>query len=385
MGVQASASRSALLLICPRPFDPDTPVEDSTSGEPARYGSAFHQVIATCLRSKKALNPAQYAKAVDAAALRHDVRRSSAELAGHVRSSLKVLQNWLKREGLDEITQVETAAAVRPNADGTWEVRSIPPHDEEHRYDVEADEIPGTVDLVVRTGNRRRTVIIDHKTGSYATDDFARPSKIPQMRTLGLLGNEVGIFHADRLGLPMVYAEPYEIEDQKWHAKILHRALGRVGEGLMRTGPHCARCPAHDSCPAQAADLLSEGTAALVRATNALVVEPIDPQAPLAPPLNGSTVETRAAALYDLLKRFRALEKAGSEEIRRLVRAGRLIETRNGVLTLQEQTYETLSKKSVIDALGKVAGEKELKRLREKGAVREASREQLVAEPDKVR
>lgn len=63
------------------------------------------------------------------------------------------------------------------------------------------------------------------------------------------------------------------------------------------------------------------------------------------------------------------------------MKSGAVIETREGkVLAIQTQNYETLSKKSVLEALGKVAGEKELARLRKKGAIREATREMLVGE-----
>jgi len=138
------------------------------------------------------------------------------------------------------------------------------------------------------------------------------------------------------------------------------------------------------SCPAHAADLLSESTAALVHSANTLAVEPISPTATyvsLAEAPSSASIEVRAGALYELLKRFRALEKVGSEEIKRLVRGGAIIETRDGsVLALREQKYETLSKKSVLEALGKVAGERELARLRKKGAVVEATREMLVPE-----
>jgi hypothetical protein len=395
MGLQPSASRTALLLACPRPFDPALEADPDEPGEPARYGSAFHQVAAACLKSKKPLETTTaYARAVDAAARRYEVRGASAELAGHVKSSVKVLRNWLAREKL-VVVEVETAYAVKPLARGGWVGRVLPPHDEDHRYAIEPGELPGTVDLIATSANRSRVVVIDHKTGSGDTDGFARPAAIPQMRTLGLTGAvevgpkdvedvEVGIFHADRRGLPIVYVEPYDPADQATHATELHRALGQIGQGFLRPGPHCARCPARLTCPAHAADLLAEGTAALVRSANTLAVEPISPTAlyvTLAEAPLSRSLEERAGALYDLLKKFRALEKAGSEEIRRLVRSGMVIETRDGgALAIQTQRYETLSKKSVIEALGKIAGEKELARLRKKGAIRETEREMLVQE-----
>lgn len=393
MGLQPSASKTELLLLCPRPFDPTLESEPDEPGEPARYGSAFHQILASCLRApaKKPLEKTlAYAKAVDRAAKQYDVKDAREELAGHVKSSVKVLRNWLAHEKL-EISEIETAYAVKPRHDGEWEARAVSAHDEDHVYSVEDDELPGTVDLIARNANRKRTVTIDHKTGifeSWIANDsdvqFARPSTVPQLRTLGLAtsSSEVGIFHADRKGLPIVYAEPFE--DRRAHAKELHAAFDRIGGGFLRPDEYCKRCPARIGCPAAAAHLLVESAAVLTAAANALAIEPVDPNGlcvlPTEPPPEGM-LEIRAGALYDMLKRFRELEKAGSAELKRLVRLGSVIETKDGkVLSIREQTYETLSKKSVIEALGKVAGEKLLAQLRKKGVIREATREMLVAE-----
>lgn len=398
MGWQPSASKTEVFLLCPRPFDPAIEAEPDEPGEPARYGSGFHAVIAACLRSpkKKLLekNSAAYARVVDRAAKEFDMKDAKAELASHVKSSVKVLRNWLTREKL-EVVEVEKAYAVWPKADGGWVARPTEPHDEDHVYKIARGGMPGTVDLIAMNANRKRTVVLDHKTGVYeswfANDEtvtFARPTTIGQMRTLGLVGSslhgEVAIFHADRKGLPMVYSEPYEVSDQRAHAKELHAAFQRIGQGFLRPGEYCKRCPTRVGCPARAAHLLVESTAVLVEAANKVALEPVDPNAlcvlPTEPPPAGM-IEMRAGALYDLLKRFRELEKAGSAELKRLVRGGAVIETRDGkVLALQTQTFETLSKKSVIEALGKVAGEKELARLRKKGAIRESTREMLVGE-----
>jgi hypothetical protein len=390
MPLQPSASRTALLLLCPRPFDPEIEADPDLPGEAARYGSAFHLLIAACLRSssKKPLERAApaYAREVNRAVAEYDVKRTADELAGHVKGSVKVLRNWLEREKL-QVAEVEHAHGIRPKADGSWVARVIPPHDEDHRYDVEHGEVPGTVDLIAVSQNHARAVVIDHKTGG-ESHGFAQPASLPQMRTLGLIAAtaavphaEVGIFHADRRGLPIIYAEPYEAPERRSHTVELHQALSRIGSGFLRPGAHCARCPARITCPAHAADLLSESAAALVSTASSFAAEPIDPKGLLAPLGGNVSLEVRAGALYELLKKFRALEKAGSEEIKRLVRSGAVIETREGkVLTLQTQSYETLSKKSVLEALGKIAGEKELKRLREKGAIRETTREMLKGE-----
>ena len=402
MSLQPSASKTGVFLLCQRPFDANTQTEPDEPGEAALYGSAFHQIIAACLRTgrrgtRKApleMNATAYAREVDRAAKRYDMKDARAELAGHVKGSVKVLRNWLTREKLN-VSEIERAYAIRPTVDGNWRARAVEAHDEDHVYDVEPDEMPGTVDLVAMSENRKRTVVMDHKTGLFedwfGNDEsvkFARPTTVAQLRTLGLIGSslhgEVSIFHADRRGLPMVYSEPYEISDQQQHAKELHSAFSRLGGGFLRPGEYCKRCPARAGCPASAAHLLVESAAVLIEAANKVSLEPIDPNAlcalPTDPPPAGM-IEARAGALYDMLKRFRELEKAAVTELKRLVKAGAVIETRDGkVLAIQTQTYETLSKKSVIEALGKIKGEQELKRLRDKGAIREATREMLIAE-----
>lgn len=387
MKYQATASRTSLLLACPRPFEEETELEDDLPKEAARYGSAFHKVVGACLRSlkNKPLEATdRFPKEITIAAKEFDVRSAAQELASHVKSNIKVLRNWLKREKL-EILEVEEAYAVTPDPGGSWQARKTLPHDEDHVYqDVRPGEIPGTIDLKAG-GENGRVVIIDHKTGSYDSDSFAVPQSLPQMRTLGLTTYapkaEVGIFHADRKGLPIVYSEPYESSEQKIHSRELFAAMMLVGRGFLRPGPQCKYCPAKLGCPAHTAELISDSTTALVSHANRLAVEPIDPKGLLAPIDNGTDIETRAGTLYDLLKIFRRYEKAGTEEIRRLVKSGAVIETRDGkVLTLKEETYESLSKQSILDALGKIEGEKEIARLRKKGAIREATRERLMAE-----
>jgi hypothetical protein len=324
-----------------------------------------------------------YAKAVDRAVSDFEVKSVAAELAGHVKGSVKVFRNWLTREKL-HVEKIESAFAVKPHASGRWSSREIELPDDSHHYeDVRKGEVPGTVDVIATSENRRRSVVIDHKTGSGDYEQYATPVGLPQMRTLGLAlkgrAPELGIFHADRRGLPAMYAEPYEPAERKSHAIALHGALGQIGKGFMRPGSQCQFCKARDTCPAKAAELLGEGTVVLVESTNKLAIEPIDPKGLLAPREDGLTVEERAGALYDLLKRFRKVEKAASAEIKRLVKDGGVVETREGeVLRIRPERFETVSKKSILAAFGKIKGEKELRRLRAAGALYESTREKMV-------
>jgi len=109
-----------------------------------------------------------------------------------------------------------------------------------------------------------------------------------------------------------------------------------------------------------------------------LAEAPVDPKAAFASVRGSAEIEARAGAIYDLIKRFRAVDRACSDQIRRLVKSGVIVESRDGVLEIVEQTYETLSKKSTLEALGQQRGERELRRLRKLGAVRQATREMLV-------
>lgn len=406
--MQPSASRTSLLLACPRPFG-DVELEADNPEEPALYGSAFHEIIAACLRSplKKPLekNAKGYARVVGKAVKRYDLPHVRQELAAHVRSSVKVLRSWLKREKL-EIVEIEAAYAVRPHDDGSWDARAIEPHDEEHFYKVKLGEIPGTVDVIAANKDRSRIVVLDHKTGMfedwYMTGEFfASPATVAQLRTLGLAAKlftkrgksvygksvevELAIFHADREGLPIVYSELYDGDMMHEHVQALRAALQLVGHGYMRDGAYCRRCPARIGCPARAAALLVDSAEVLTQAAVTVAREPIDPRAlyvlPTEEILEPGVLEGRAGRLYDMLRSFRELDKAATAELRRLVKSGAVIETKKGdVLIVRSQTYESLSKKSVLAALGKVAGEKELTRLRKKGVIAEATREMLVSE-----
>jgi hypothetical protein len=372
MGLQPSASKTELLLACSRPFSPEVEIERDAPTVAMRYGSAFHEITATALRKK--LGAAAYARVVDRAAARYDVRPAAQELAGHVRSSLKVLQNWLARERW-AVEQIETSYAI--SSKGARAIEA--PSEDGHHYEVRKGEVPGTLDLLARRGNA--TLVLDHKTGQH-DPGFAFPARLPQMRTLGLIPPErrevhVGILHADRQGLPMIYSEELEPKARQEHARALVVALGRIGDGSLRPGPWCGRCPARSTCPARSADILADSTAALLDAGNVLLDEPANPATTLAP-RGVASVEVRAAALYTLLKRFRALDKAGSAEIKRLVREGKIIETPGGALIFQSYEQETLSKSTIVRALGKGEGEKLIEGLRRKGVVETATHERLV-------
>ena len=395
MGLQPSASNTFLLLGCPRPFDPglmlDLEEADNSSNEPRRYGSGAHQVIATVIRhaafNKKAADKffasSAYATAIDEATTHYGVRGTAPEMTGHVKSTYGTLRNWAENEGYGALTTkeilVEKSYAIATRGKGGARVIG-PPTEEDHAYEaMRPGEIPGTVDLkLVPHEARLPIVFLDHKFGS-VDHGFALPAKLPQLRTLGLASEGpaeakrakvVGIVHADRRGLPVVYADPIEARDLAAHRKVLGAALERVGDGSLRAGSWCTHCPARIGCPAHADNLVGDAAAAIVAAGGVL----LRPEASA-----GLSKVEKAARLYVLRKQLEPLLKAADAETRELVRAGEIIEIPGkGVLTMRKEEYETLSKTSVVEALGKLEGEKELERLRRRGVIKKATREKMV-------
>jgi len=81
-----------------------------------------------------------------------------------------------------------------------------------------------------------------------------------------------------------------------------------------------------------------------------------------------------------LLSEFDKLQKQARAQLREEVRGGAIIERPDGkVLELVMKNVERLSKKSIIEAYGKVRGEEVLQRLRDDGALSEVPQEELRA------
>ena len=171
------------------------------------------------------------------------------------------------------------------------------------------------------------------------------------------------------VGVSLVYADPIEARDLAAHRKVLGAALERVGDGSLRAGSWCTHCPARIGCPAHADNLVG-GRCGHRRGRGVL----LRPEASA-----GLSKVEKAARLYVLRKQLEPLLKAADAETRELVRAGEIIEIPGkGVLTMRKEEYETLSKTSVVEALGKLVGEKELERLRRRGVIKKATREKMV-------
>jgi len=395
MGLQPSASRTDLLLECSYPFDPKHQLAPTQAGEPARYGSAFHEVIAKHIKRGKR-GPSTKLSVWASAALEHyDLPAGLLdELVPHVAQAWPALDTWLrgKNSWKQDFTAgevgVEKSYAWSPGREGSGGRRIAPPSAEDHHYSgLRGGEIAGTVDLIAHRDDGRLALVLDHKTGEDPHGAFAKPDRLPQLLTL--VGGAdvncnsthvvVAIFHARRRGLPIVHSEMVRDETWQAHGEKVRAALTRIGDGTMRPGPWCGYCPAREVCPAKDGELLEQASG-LLRGLHAKGSESLLVQ-------NGNAGLTRAQALgklYDIVKKSEALASRARDEIRaEILRTNVMPELPDGKhLTVIDQTVERLSKSTLQRGLGKLAAEKEIARLRRLGGLEKSTHKQLHAEKE---
>ena len=389
MSRQPSASSTKRLLQCSHGYsyeesdagdDGEDSVEASGGDEPARYGSAFHELLEGAPLELGARF--KNAKAVALAARKWRV--DGQELAEHVRASLPKLQKWLsgknpwgKRFDL-RLVEREKSYAILGR---TGERRRISlPRAADHFYeDLRNGEIAMTSDLETTEAGG---LMLDHKTGE-DVDHFTRPSRNRQLRTLALATNAgtVAVFHAHRRGLPMIYAEEISDKTKEKHRARLKSALSLVGKGYMRRftkepeDSECAYCPARPTCPAQTAEVL-RGAAALVNGATALAKVP----------KGGLTRLEDVTRLHAFFSEFHRLENLAKPLIRQRVReawaANEIPILEDGrVLEFVERTYERLSKSRIVEKLGRKEAERVFEMLRKAGALAAVTQEELHARP----
>lgn len=369
--MQPTASKTTLLLNCARPFEQDVEVEKDEPGEAAEYGTIWHATMHWLLFSPHPANLLKAAKTVT------DGIERFPEVRASVMAAEKLLRAWLAGDNpwKEKFTIVsgEQPRAMQFYPGGRRARRTTLALDT-HTYDLrpkdegmgETTEIGGTEDLVVKSKNRR--VVIDYKTGDYGA--FDNPAALDQMLTLALMTRSTGaaILHAPRGLPPIIYADDIPPESLRQHSKQLRQALQRAGDGSMRPGKWCERCPAKVSCPAQDARLIRSATT-LVKQVSALST---------ATPLERTAEDL--GHFHLMLTELQRLAGRARDEIRMRVEAGEVIERPDGkTLVLIEKQYERLSKSSILEALGKEKGEKLLAQLREWGCLTTESRREMHA------
>lgn len=154
----------------------------------------------------------------------------------------------------------------------------------------------------------------------------------------------------------VMYCEPVTREELQNYARKVRVAMNRIGDGSLRPGPECSRCPARIGCPAGDADLLKKANAIIKVAVT---------KEEMGMPLNKGQFHMFLQQFERLAKRAREVLR---EDIREGAKTGDYIVRPDGlILVLREKSKENLSKSSIVAALGKQKGEALIESLRKKG------------------
>jgi hypothetical protein len=356
-----SMSKTEDFLACQWPWKRELPLSLFTADYEARYGSAFHEGMASVLVDTK--EPVKWRKLARKWSIEEGEVDPDA-LKAHVKRAKEVLVAWL-RGGNPWKVDLAKRAQFRAEQAVAWKplkktARGIGgPEGFAHKYNVGDDEFPGTSDLVIDEIETKKDcpdlIVLDHKSGE---GYIALPHKSGQMRSLSLaLGKRIGakrvaavIFHAPREDSvsPTIYADEFEKETLKQHAEELKQAWLRIGDGSMRPGEHCNRCVAQAICPAFA---------------NALVkMEGVD-LAALTPEKAGELQQITSAAM--------ALAKKLREDILRpWLEKGGIGERDDGKLVvLKPKQVRNLSMASIERKLGPAEGAKKIAELDKEGLI----------------
>ena len=415
-GLQPSMSWSSQLLECSFAFGLE--LDRGPASEPARYGSAFHEIlpqrITDAVRAdydkKRHKKPPYKIKwpSAEKVATKWGPGLRIEELSPHVDAAFAELDGWLRKNefriNFDDVRKqglllLEQSVGLKPLESG----RRIDAHDDDHRYHgLVKGEQPGTLDLsivpVQKMLKKLPILVLDHKTGE---EDFSRPLDKPQllslaaatMRWTGFEEAIVGVLHARRRGMPKVYADRVKLSELRQYETKVAGALARIGDGSMRPGPWCDRCPAKSVCPARDAELMAKAgdvLTGLTAAGGALSIGGLarNDVAIIKAPPSGLSKEKRLGLLYTIAQLAEIMAKRIRVEIKAeiVADANLLPETHKGeYLVVRSYEKETLSKGAIVEAYGKMAGERLLTKLRKDGAIHKTVVQQLWPEKDRGR
>lgn len=383
MSLQPTASKSSLLVGdpdpktglspggCTRPFSEGTSTDSDEPGYAAKYGSALHELLYLGLGGKLSKQLAG-----DIAVKWGLDFDSNTELLPHAVRAVDALTHWMSSHNpwgaTYRIVGAEKHLAIKVGVHSV-SARETAFDEKEHRYELASREIGGTYDLLLECrplSTGPEFVVLDYKTGSGFYDDYMRPSRLPQMRTLALAtgASAVAVLHTPRDAPSVVYAEELTEAGQKHHARLLRQAMRRIGDGSMRPDGYCKYCPARSGCPAFDGELLKSAGALVKTVVAHPLAENVDP-----------------GQFHMLLTDMSRLVDRGRDALKARVKQGEIIQRPDGkVLVMRPRAgYESASKSGFERQLGKAAAEKLMAKLRKMGALEQVEAgESMVAVKD---
>jgi hypothetical protein len=368
--VEPTMSKTDRFLGCAWPWGKQA--VDNEVGEEARFGSALHEALALAAVNLPAISK------INRIAKKFDVEADA--LVDRFKAAKLTLDAWMSGEnpwGIDFRKwnlEVETALAYDIEADTA---RYCEGPNERHEYvDRRACEIPGTADIMgVGRGLKElnfskkkpklppnTVLILDHKSGW----DVGAPIESGQLKSLALAACKlhgarraiIAFLHAPRDIAATVYADTIDEDGLEQHAMELRAANERRGNGSMRPGPWCKWCQVFSICPTNAPALLE------LRLKSTL-----------------TTAEDVGAAhqrLQEYRQRFANLYAIIDDEIRNWIKQnGTALRPDGDGVDLVERDYANLSQQSIIRALGRLKGGREIQRLKKLGAIETGTRKEL--------
>lgn len=356
---QVSASKTALVIQCGRPFWPDVELSQGEVGEKALYGTNFHERAAIKLGNDAPLSGIGGQFDAEAEAHLEIIWPAfMAWLGGD--NPLKI--DWLQEDGRRIVEQSFAFNTLSPKAGGVRRVMlDIPTH---QYQDLQRHEIAGTVDLAIYAPRDRALLVLDHKTGEWPGD----PAELPQLLTLSLmltralkLGQNIrlvhAIHHAPRgLTSSSVVAKSVSPARLQSHAKDLAGAFERITQRTIRQGPECQFCPARHNCPTM---------------TNALVALNAGP---------GEMTQEKAGAIHQALGLYADMAKTLRKQLHDYVAKHGPIERPDGMVArLENRSYSQLSMASIRRNLPPEEADRVIDMLESSGCIEQVEREELRA------
>lgn len=364
--VQPTMSKTDRLLSCSFPWG-KTVIAEEDVGQPARFGSAFHELMAmTKTPSRKAIERIAAKWSIES-----DVDAN--ELEARFLAAKPVLDKWLSGDNAWKIdfrkwrTEREVGLAYNYTDDTARRIR--PPDEKTHiYYDAYDHEFPGAADLFAQMIAFARAkdstiLILDHKSGFL----IPQPCESGQLKSLALAACRltgakraiIGFPHAPGDSTPVVLADELSANELDTHRDALRSAFGRIGDQSLKPGDHCKYCPAMSVCPAHTSAL------AEMRGSSSALATPEDVGA----------AHQKLTQIRSLFKQYDAMIAA---ELRAYVRKhGACPRPDGAVVDLIERSYESLSKASIIRALGPLEGGRMIQKLTKLGCVEENKRVEL--------
>jgi hypothetical protein len=371
--IHATMSKTDDLLACAWRWGRQAPRD--TGSDASRFGVACHDIYAKLGAEDLSLKDTKALRAA-CVAVGDSFKVDAKEVESLVVQSWPVFSQWMKGANPFRINFHDKGLAkyeysVAYNVTETTARECESPNEATHVYgdcDYET-ELPGTADVVFYR-RKEYLCILDYKTG----EDVPEPSQSGQLKSLAVALVDiypeakqviVGLLHAPRrTGVPTVYVDTLSAKDIAYHRDALCFAWQQRGLS-MSPGTVCQYCPLLTSCPTQSSMLveLKKGSAG-----------------------NLALTSERVGAIHVALQQYDSLAEQLRSQLKAWVRTnGPAVRPDGKVLDIVKREYETLSKTSLMTALGAVEGEKELAKLRKRGCLKKDEREELRAENDKGR